>query len=260
MDPIKSVIVGEQVAGEAAKTRKAVEKLIQAHILDQFDIGELLWKIKKNGWYSQWGYSTFSEYGKTTGLKESKLRYLPQIAEVLDSVGFTRTQYQGVGVAKLRVIASLKPDDIYINPVTKDESSVGDYIKLMVEKAINEPDTYKLEEIKKNVRTLKGMVGEKDLDFLRISTQRGIMEAVMRPALEKAKKIIGSVGKDDDGNSIDPSDAQAFAYICGDFLATPQVESEPDSNEDTTEVEGVGVLDASQYAAWIGKGFDEGTV
>ena len=177
MEPIKSVIVGEVVAGEAAKTRKQVEKLIQAHILDQFDIGDLLWKIKKNGWYTSWGYNTFAEYGKTTGLKESKLRYLPQISEVMEAVGITRDQYQGVGIAKLRAIASLKPSDIYINPVTKDETPVADYIKLLTEKAINDGDTFKLDEIKKHVRTLKGVVGSNDFSFLGISAQRSVVEA-----------------------------------------------------------------------------------
>ncbi len=221
MEPIKSVIVGEAVAGEAAKARKQVEKLIQSHILDQFDIGELLWKIKKNGWYTNWGYNTFSEYGKTTGLKDSKLRYLPQISEVMEAVGFTRDQYQTVGIAKLRAIASLKPDDIYINPVTKEETPVADYIKLLTQKAIEDGEEFKLDELKKHVRTLKGLVGDRDTAFLRIDTIRNVLDTVMRPALERAKAIIGSIGKDDEGNSIDPSDAQAFAYICGDFLATP---------------------------------------
>lgn len=237
MEPIKSVLVGEQVAGEASKTRKQLEKLIQAHILDQFDIGELLWKIRKNGWYTSWGYNTFAEYGKTTGLKDSKLRYLPQISEVMEAVGFTRDQYQGVGIAKLRAIVSLKPDDIYINPVTKDETPVKDYIKLLTQKAIDDGDAFKLDEIKKHVRTLKGLVGERDIAFLRIDTIRTVLDTVMRPALERAKSIIGSIGKDDEGNSIDPSDAQAFAYICGDFLASPsQLET------DVQDVETSGVM------------------
>ena len=260
MEPIKSVIMGEQLAGEASKTRKQVEKLIQAHILDQFDIGDLLWKIKKNGWYTSWGYNTFIEYARTTGLKESKVRYLPQISEVMEAVGFTRDQYQGVGIAKLRAIVSLKPDDIYINPVTKDETPVADYIKLLTQKAIDDGDAFKLDEIKKHVRTLKGMVGERDIAFLGISTQRTILDSVMRPALERAKALIGSIGKDDDGNSIDPSDAQAFAYICGDFLAAPQVgDIVPETENDTIHVEGEGEFTTEQYAAWIG-GTDEGTV
>jgi len=225
MEPIKSVIMGEQLAGEASKTRKQVEKLIQAHILDQFDIGDLLWKIKKNGWYTSWGYNTFIEYARTTGLKESKVRYLPQISEVMEAVGFTRDQYQGVGIAKLRAIVSLKPDDIYINPVTKDETPVADYIKLLTQKAIDDGDAFKLDEIKKHVRTLKGMVGSNDFSFLGISAQRSVLESVIRPALERAKMLIGSVGKDSDGNSLDASDSRALELICAEFLAMPVEQS-----------------------------------
>lgn len=256
MEPIKVVMVGEQVAGEASKVRKQVEKLIQAHILDQFDIGDLLWKIKKSGWYTNWGYNTFAEYGKTTGLKDSKLRYLPQISEVMESVGFTREQYQDVGIAKLRAIVSLKPDDIYTNPVTKDETPVRDYIKLLTQKAIDDGDAFKLDEIKKHVRTLKGMVGERDIAFLGISTQRTILDSVMRPALERAKALIGSIGKDEEGNSIDPSDAQAFAYICGDFLATP-VEGEV---AETVEESGVYAEMPDHYTVGLEEEPYEGTV
>jgi hypothetical protein len=255
MDPVKSVIVGEAIAGEAHKTRKAVEKLIAAHILDQFDIGDLLWKIKKNGWYTNWGFSTFSEYGKTTGLKESKLRYLPQICEVMEAVGFTREQYQGVGIAKLRAIAALKPSDLYVNPVTKDETPVADYIKLLLEKAISDGDEFKLEDIKKHVRTLQGRVGDRDTAFLRIDTVRVVLDSVMRPALERAKAVLGSQGKDDEGNSIDPSDAQAFAAICADYLASPAEGLAEDSSVSegggSTYVEGVGDLSPQEYYTYV---------
>jgi hypothetical protein len=255
MEPIKVVMVGEQVAGEAAKTRKQVEKLIQSHILDQFDIGELLWKIKKNNWYSNWGYNTYSEYGKSTGLKDSKLRYLPQISEVMETVGFSKEEYQEVGVAKLRAISSLKPEDTYVNPVTQEETPMVDFIKLLVQKSIDDGEEFTLEQLKKHVRTLKGIVGQKDIAFLGISTQREILDSVMRPALERAKALIGSIGKDDEGNSVDPSDAQAFAYICGDFLATPQEGDEVSTEEvDTVFVEGVGDLTDSQYQNYLDGG------
>jgi hypothetical protein len=250
MEPIKSVIVGEQVAGEAQKTRKAVEKLISAHILDQFDIGDLLWKIKKHGWYTNWGFNTFSEYGQTTGLKESKLRYLPQIVEVMEAVGFTREQYQVVGIAKLRAIAALKPSDTYTNPVTKDEVPVAKYIKDLVEKAIEDGDAFKLDDVKKYVRILQGRTGDRDTAFLRINTLRGILESVMRPALERAKAILGSQGKDDEGNSIDPSDAQAFAAICADYLASPAeglAEASAEPEGESTYIEGVGELTPAEY-------------
>jgi hypothetical protein len=99
------------------------------------------------------------------------------------------------------------------------------------------------------------MVGERDIAFLGISTQRTILDSVMRPALERAKSIIGSIGKDDEGNSIDPSDAQAFAYICGDFLASPTDAGDPGTSvsDDSivTYVEGEGELDEAQYQEYL---------
>lgn len=216
-----TIIVGEAIAGESHKTRKAVEKLIQKLTLDQYDIGDLLWKIKKNGWYTQWGFNTFAEYTKSTGLKESKARYLPQISEVMEAVGIGRAKYEAIGIAKLRAIASLDASAVYVNPVTKVETAMSDFISGITEKAITEGDGFTLDEIKSTVRTLKGIVGDNDITFLGVSVQRTVLESVIRPALERAKAIIGSVGKDEDGVSKDATDAAALAAICADFLATP---------------------------------------
>ena len=81
-------IVGQQVAGESAKVRKQLEQLVKKVDSSLFDMAELLWEIKKNGYYE--GFVTFREYTKSIGLKESKSRYLPRVAEVMEEVGVDR--------------------------------------------------------------------------------------------------------------------------------------------------------------------------
>ena len=54
------VFVGQQVAGDSAKVRKELEKVIKFTNGSMFDISDLLWTIKKNGYYE--GYTTFSEF------------------------------------------------------------------------------------------------------------------------------------------------------------------------------------------------------
>ena len=49
MEPTKSVITGEVVAGQAKKIRKEAEQLIKSLETNQFDIGEKLATIKQNG-------------------------------------------------------------------------------------------------------------------------------------------------------------------------------------------------------------------
>jgi hypothetical protein len=207
-----TVIVGQQVSGEAAKTRKALEQLITKINTSAFDIAELLYVVKTNGYYE--GYPTFAEYTKTLSLKPRKSQYLCRIVEVMNAIGAVRKKYEPLGVAKLREITSLDVDGEWVNPETGDKTPLKDFIEGFIEKGKD----LTLEEIKQHVRTLKGLIGDNNIIFLHLSVKQSVLDNTVRPALELAKMQYGSTGKDDEGISKDATDGQALEVVCVDFL------------------------------------------
>lgn len=209
------VIVGDAVPGEAKKTRKTLEQLIKKVNSSAFDIGELLYTIKKNGWYE--GYNTFTDYTNTLEIKPRKAQYLRRMVEVMTVLNIPREKYEPLGIAKLREVTSLDPSGTWVNPETGDETPISDFIEGFVEKG----HTMSLDEVKTHVKTLKGLTGDDNLEWLHIYAKKSALDNVIRPALEKMKMLIGSVGKDDDGNSLDASDSAALEKICAGFLIEP---------------------------------------
>lgn len=210
-----AAVVGQQVAGEAAKVRKQLEQLIKKVNSSAFDIAELLHTIKKNGYYS--GFNTFQEYVRTLAIKPRKAQYLQRIAATMEELNIPRETYEPLGVAKLREITSLDVHGTWTNPETKDETPVKAFIQGFVDKGADMP----LEEIKNHVKVLKGLVGEEAMSWIHLYMKEQAIEKVVRPAMELAKAQIGSVGKDDEGVSKDASDGAAIESICGAFLADP---------------------------------------
>jgi len=207
-----SAIVDKVVSGESAKVRKALEQLIKKVNTSSFDVGELLYEVKSNGYYSN--YSTFQEYIKTLEIKQRKANYLCRIVEIMKGVNFQREKYEPLGIAKLREITSLDIDGEWINPETGDKVPLKSFIEGFVEKGKD----MTLDEIKQHVRTLKGLVGENNIVFLHLSVKKSVLDNTVRPALELAKNQIGSVGKDEEGMSKDATDGQALEVVCVDFL------------------------------------------
>lgn len=204
------VIVGEVQAGEAAKVHKSLQTAITQINVSTFDVIDLLWKVKSEHLYTT---VSFNEYLKTLKIKLRKAQYLTQIGEVMHQIGCTRFMYESIGVSKLREIARLNPAATYVNPVTKEEYPMQDYIWGLMELA---PDKT-VEEIADSVRVLKGEVGENDKTWLNLPFTRLVMDNAIRPALEKAKKLIGTVAADNGGVAIEPTDAQAMEIVCVEF-------------------------------------------
>lgn len=224
------VIKGELVAGEAAKIRKEVEEVIQNSNSSMFDIATLLFNVKKNNYYT--GYTTFSEYLKSLKFKERRLRYLVRMAEIMDALSIPRTQYEPVGLAKLRAITSLDLDGTWINPETKDETPLKAFIKGFIDKG----QTMTLAEIQQHVRTLKGEIGDEAFIIMHIKIKQGALDKVVRPALELIKLKIGSVKKDDEGQSIDASDGRALELMAAEILSDPEyTEIKGEENDTTSE-------------------------
>lgn len=208
------IVIVEQ---DPASLRTEVENLVNSLNSSTFDISDLLFKIKNKGLFNGWGFTTFRDYVGTLAIKARKADYLVKMAECMAKVAIPRIVYEPVGLAKLREITSLDPDATYVNPTTKEETPMSEFIIGFIEKA----NDMSIEEIKQHVRTLKGLVGEDELVFLRFSIKKIVLDETVRPALELAKNFIGSIGKDSEGNSIDPSDSMALESIAVEYLNDP---------------------------------------
>lgn len=206
------VIVANEIAGKEGEVRQQLENLIKQIDRSQFDIGDLLKTIKKNNYYH--GYETFFAYTRSLKLKDSKVRYLTRISEVTEKLGIPRDKYEHLGTAKMRAITSLDVDGIYKNPETGAETPITVFIEGFIEKGAD----MSLEEIHNHVKTLKGLVGDEAMGWVHLYMKQLAIDNVVRPALELAKLQIGSSTKDEDGNSIDPSDGRALEVIAVEYL------------------------------------------
>lgn len=215
--PATVQIVGEQIAGESAKVKKELEKLLKSLNKSTFDVADLLHKVKKFGYFRP-EFDTFAEYLKTLDIKQRKSQYLERITDVMEQVNIERNTYEPLGIAKLRDITSLDPNSIWKNPTTGAETPMKDFIVEFV----NEGATMSQKEIQEHVRTLKGFTGDNDIVNKTFGWVRSTFENVIEKALELAKRHIGSVGRDPEtGNAIDPSDSRAMEVIAIEYLNDP---------------------------------------
>jgi hypothetical protein len=150
-------------------------------------------------------------------IKLRKLQYLRRIAEVADALSIPREKYEPVGVAKLREITSLDLDGVWKNPENGQEIPFKDFITGFIEKGKEMP----LDDIKRNVKTLKGLTGENDIIVIHFGVKQSVLDNVVRPALDLAKANLGSAGKDDEGISFDASDGRALETIGVAYLIDP---------------------------------------
>lgn len=213
----ESVIVGEAVAGESAKVRNQLEEIVRNINTQTFDLADLLNKVKKNSWYTGWGYNTFQEYIETIDIKLSKAHYLTRIVGVMEQVNIPRETYENVGIAKLREIASLEPGEIYVNP----QNNIGTPTNEIITDLVNRADDFTINELKQAVKVFKGLVGEDELVWVNYSVKSLVKEQILNPALELARKQIGTLKKDDDGVAVDAGDGACWEIIAVEFLNDP---------------------------------------
>lgn len=209
------VIVGTVVAGEAAQARQSLEALINSVNKSNFDLAELLHAVKTKGFYAP--YTTFQDYAATLKIKKRKVQYLTRIAGVFEQVGITRDIYEPLGVARCREISSLDPEATWTNPTSGAQTPVSEFIKGFVEKG----EEISMDDLKGHIRTLKGFVGDNDISWRNIPFLRSVAEGVWDVAVEKAKALIGSTKKDDEGISQDASEAAAAEVLAATFLTDP---------------------------------------
>jgi hypothetical protein len=220
----EQVIVGEAVAGQSKKVRKEIDALIKSVNASNFDLAERLWAVKKNAWFSP-DFDSFGDYAKSLDLKVSKSYYLVKIQEAMNAAGVPRDKYEQVGIAKLRSISR----------IDLKESDAVEKIKALVDGA----GQMDLEAVSQSVATAQGLVGDDAMVWLNITLKKAARDEVVKPALELAKKNIGTVGQDEDGNGKDASDGAALEAVCADFLSDPHNNFDTDAlNKDEKELHG----------------------
>lgn len=211
------VIVGEAVAGHASKILAEINNLIAGVNTSTFDLIERLHEAKSKKYYVPLGFDTFRQYATSLNLKVTKSYYLARIGEVMAHAGVTRSEYEPVGIAKLRAISKLNVIDDDGKNVMYGGLTMAECIQGLVEKAkTSDPETVSL-----MVSKLQGKVGGDEMVWLNISVKRAVREQTILPALALAKLNHGSVAKDSDGISKDASDGQALEDVCADYLSDP---------------------------------------
>jgi hypothetical protein len=224
----ETILVGDLVAGESTHVRNQLERLIHNFDKSLFDIGELLYKVRRSGFYQSWGFSTFKEYVESLNFKERRAQYLTRIVSVMAELGINRPEYESLGIAKLREITSLDPNGTWTNPQTGEVTQLRDWIAGLVDRG----EDMTLDELKQHIRTLKGLVGENDLVWENFCVKRSVRDNVVEPAKELARRNIGSTGKDEEGISKDASGGACLEVWCVEYLNNPANNVLEETNND----------------------------
>jgi hypothetical protein len=225
-------IVGEAIAGEAAQTLKQVKQLVKNLSANTFDLAEALHKVKTAKFY-QPKHNTFAEYADSLDLRTSKCYYLVKMISVLEQCDIPRSVYEGVGLAKLRIITRVKVID-----EGKDTTFEGVPVKLLVKDMVEKASTWQPEALELRVKEIQGLVGDNAsagwINFPVTYAQKAAWEK----AVALAMLGIGSVAKDENtGQFKDASLGACAEVIAVSFIQDPNNSPEgeyiPPSETDT---------------------------
>ena len=208
-------IVGEAVAGEAAQVLKQIKNLVKGISSNTFDLATALYKVKKNKWYAP-KCSTFTEYIGTIDLRSSKGHYLVRIAQTMEDVGIPRTEYEPLGIAKLRAICRLDLTDENGNGKMYEGKPAVEVIKDLIQQA----PSHSPEAVDETVKKLQGLVGEDSIVWINFPIKLAARNK-WDEAISLAQKNIGSVGKDADGNYVDASVGSCAEVIAASYILDP---------------------------------------
>lgn len=222
MDP--QVIVGEAVAGRAASVRRNLRSLVSGLNTNTFDLAALLFEAREGNYFSAWGFSSLAEYAqKELGLKQRKAEYLTRIMKVTKAVGLKREQVEQAGISKLRDITTLDPGKSFWNTDTKTSESLAEHVVNLV---LDAPELT-VEEVREKVLRLQGRLGPDRPVTHSYTVPRSAYDNVIKAAIEKARMVLGSQGRDADGNAQEYGDGPCLEVICANFLSDPSFEEEP---------------------------------
>lgn len=211
-----AAVIGEAEAGQASKVRKQLQTLIKGINTSTFDIMDLLHTIKTQKFYAP-KYDSFIDYAKTLDMRVTKAYYLVRIRENMHLAAIPRATFEPVGIAKLRVIASIDLID--------SENKVKQDAVAKVNELVAAALTTEAADIKTTVDAYNGHVGEEAFEWLNIKIKKSA-KAVVRQALDLIKAQLGSTGTDADGKAKDASDGRALELMAADFIADPNNEAD----------------------------------
>lgn len=215
-DPI--AIVGDVQAGRATVLRKKLIGLAGDIQCSTFDLAEMLYEADSGSMPQQWGYISTLDYGmQELGLKKRKVQYLVRIVSVMRIVGVKREVYEPIGVTKMREITTLDPAGMFFNKETKQNEPLVDHIVRLV----SEAEDCTAEEIAEEIKRLKGQTGENSLVTRSTTYVLSVWDNVIKPAQELARRLMGSAGRDKDGNAMEYSDGAVEEMIHTEFLNDP---------------------------------------
>lgn len=219
----EQVIIGEQTAGRAASVRRSLMTMVSNLSANTFDLAALLYEARENNYASAWGFSSLAEYAEQElGLKKRKSEYLTRIVKVASAVGLRREQYEPCGVSKLREITRLNPEGSYWNPDTHANEDLAEHIVRL----ILDHDKLNVQQTKDEVARLMGMTGPNRRVMRSFSTDQSTWDNVMKPALEKARRTLGSQGRDDEGFAKEYPDGVCWEVIAAAFNADPNYDED----------------------------------
>jgi hypothetical protein len=220
MEPNPPAIVGEAVAGQAAKVTAEINAIISNVNAGTFDLIPLLHEAKSKQYYLPLGFDTFGQYAKSLDLKVTKSYYLAKIGEVMDGASITRAEYEPLGIAKLRVIARLDLYDKEGKALTYNNGEGDEFTRAeCVQSLVSTGKDTSLEDIEKVVAKLQGKTGDDEMVWVNIVVKKVVREQVIDPALSLAKMNIGTTGTDSDGVAIEASDGRALEVLAAEYLA-----------------------------------------
>jgi len=218
MDPLQNppAIYGEVVAGRAAHVRKQLMIMSEDIKERTFDMAELLYEAKHEGYLRQWGYASVGDYGEVElGIKYRKAQYLTRIVEVMKAVNFERKDYEPVGVTKLREITRLEPSGTWFNGETLEPLS--DHIKRLVK----ESPALTTSKIAEEVNKLLGMTGKDSTVIRSYATTQDAWDKVIKPGMEIIRRKYGDAGRDDEGRAKDIPDGKCIEMAFAEVIADP---------------------------------------
>ena len=212
----EEVIVGEAIAGRSAHVRKELARMVSSLNVSTFDMVVLLAEAQENNYPQRWGFSSTLEYGaKELGLKKRKTLYLTRIGRVTKAVGLKRNQYEPAGVSKLREITVLDPEGSYWN----NDEKVSEQLDEHIVRLILDHDKMTVQQVHDEVLRLQGRTGPDRPVMRTTSYPRSVWENVIKPARELARRLLGSSGRDAEGNAKEYSDGAVDEVIYAAFLA-----------------------------------------
>jgi len=218
---------GEAIAGRSATVRKELARMATHTVVTMSEMIELLCEAEEKGYATQWGYASLPVYGEAElGLKPSKTRYLARIGKVMKAVGLKRGQWEAAGISKLREIARLEPETAFFNRDTRVSEPMDEHIVRL----ILDHDKMNTNQVKDEVARLKGQTGPDRRVIRSYSTDASSWDNVIKPAMEKARMLLGSKNRDAEGKAQDYGDGVCIECICASFNADPNNEPEPEDS------------------------------